>query len=448
MIDLLLYFLLGLIIVGFELSRKRYFIIDHITLFNFFFLLVYSFTPIVLLLQGSHLINDDMPYGYEYFGHNIFTSITVLSAYLFFLAGYNIVLNQSQRYTVVFKTKFEIDYVVKVLPCLYLILFFFFTVYVGEFGGVMEAIEQAEAYRSGALAFHKFGFLERFFPLNTILLYYLYFKVILQKEQKHRVAFITLLLVSIIFSLLIMAVYSSRGFIIFELAGLYIITAMYHKNYFLKYLIPSLIMAFIVIKFGRPLFNSISDFVLYGFDAFWSAFSARLDLIAQDGHSIISNFTHPIVSLEVSLARSGVDVELRYFKDIFYAFFSLLPNELLGIKDPQKLMELNTLLLQGQELEQILPGILGFFSYSLSTVGVFIGAFVYGMIGAFIYKLFVNFYHQYRASLVFIYLLTLPYGYFVFRGSPGNLVQEKFILMFVLFVIFFNSKIIIKSIKD
>jgi len=446
LIDLLLYFFLGLLIISFELGRKRYFIIDHITLFNFFFFLVYSFTPIALILEGTHLINDDMPYGSEYFGNFEFTPIIVFGAYLFFLGGYIFTINQNAKYSIDFKTKFEIDLVVKVLPFLYLILFTFFYIYVSEFGGLMEAIEQAEAYRSGAITYHKFGFLQRFFSLNTILFYYLYFKVILQKEQKYRWIFITLFIVSIILSIMIMAVYSSRGFIIFELTGLYIITAMYYKNYFLKYLIPSLTVAFLIIKFGRPFMGSISDLVLYGFDAFWSGFTSRLDVIEQESQSIVSNFTHPIVSLEVSLQRSGVDVDLRYFMDIFYAFFSLLPNELLGIKDPQKLMELNSLLLQGQEVEEILPGVLGFFSYSLSIVGVLLGSFVYGVVGGILYKLFITFYKQYKSSLIYIYIISLSYGYFVFRGSPGNLLQEKFILLVVLFVIFFNSKIIIKKI--
>jgi hypothetical protein len=387
-----------------------------------------------------------MPYGSEYFGNFAFTPFVVFGAYLFFLAGYSFTLDQKPKYDIKFKTKFDIDLVVKILPLLYIMLFTFFYIYVSEFGGLMEAIEQAEAYRSGAITYHKFGFLQRFFSLNTILFYYLYFKVILEKEQKYRWIFITLFAVSILLSLMIMAVYSSRGFIIFELTGLYIITAMYHKNYFLKYLIPSIIIAFIVIKFGRPLMGSMSDLVLYGFDAFWSGFTSRLDVIEQESQSIISNFTHPIVSLEVSLQRSGVDVDLRYFKDIFYAFFSLLPNQLLGIKDPQKLMELNSLLLQGQEVEEILPGILGFFSYSLSIVGVLFGSFVYGVVGGLLYKLFISFYHQYKSSLIYIYIISLSYGYFVFRGSPGNLLQEKFILLVVLFVIFFNSKIIIRKI--
>ncbi len=445
MLDLLFYFLLGLIIIGFEISRKKYFIIDHITMFNFFFFLVYSFTPISLILRGTKLINDDMPYGVEYFGNNIFTSSIVFASYLFFILGYIFKSYETPKHTLVYTTMFNTKLVVKLLPFLYLFLFAIFYVYVSEFGGLSRAIELSEAYRSGAIKFHRFAFVERFFPLNTILLYYLYYKVMLEKKDEHRFALIIYFMFSILFSTLIMAVYSSRGFIIFEVAGLYVVTAMYYRDYFIKYMIPAVIVALLVILYGKPLFNSIADLFKYGFDAFLNGFLNRLELINQEEKSIISNFTHPIVSLECSLAHSGFDVDLRYFKDIWYAFFSLLPNELLGIKDPHLLMQLNTLLLQGQDVEQILPGILGFFSYQLQVIGVFIGAFLYGILGAYLYKVFIAFYENSKASIVFIYLITMSYGYFVFRGSPVNLLQEKFILLFVLGVITLGSSFIFKK---
>jgi len=445
LLDLLLYFLLGLIIITFEVSRKKYFIIDHITMFNFFFFLVYSFTPISLILRGTSLINDDMPYGVEYFGNNIFTSSIVFAAYLFYILGYVFKSYEEEKHTLIYDTKFKTSLVVKLLPFLYIFLFIILYVYVSEFGGLKRAIELSEAYRSGAIQFHRFAFVERFFPLNTILLYYLYYKVMLEKKKEYRFTLTLFFMLSILFSVLIMAIYSSRGFIIFEVAGLYVITAIYHRNYFFKYLIPAATVALLVILFGKPLFNSISDLVKYGFDAFLNGFLNRLEIINQEEKSIISNFTHPIVSLECSLAHSGIDVDLRYFKDIFYAFFSLLPNELLGIKDPQLLMQLNTLLLQGQEVEQILPGILGFFSYQLQVIGVFIGSFLYGMFGSYLYKLFIAFYKNTKSSIVFIYIITMSYGYFVFRGSPVNLLQEKFILIVVLGSIVLGSSFIFKK---
>ncbi len=447
MIDLFLYLLLGLIIVWFELTRKKYFLIDLITFFNFFFFLVYSFTPIAILLTSTDLIAKDMPYGVEYFGQNPFTSTIVFSSYLFFLAGYNITFNTKQKYNITFTTEFDLNFNLKILPFLYLILFMFFYIYISEFGGLKETIEQAQAYRSGALKYHQYGFLQKLFPLNTILLYYLYYKVVLQKSDKNRTLLLFFFILSLIFSILLTVIYNSRGFIIFEMVGLYVLTVMYYKNYFFKYLIVAVIVVIFIILFGRPLFNSMSDLIKYGFDTFLNNFLDRLTVIEQEDVSIISYFTHPIVSLEASLAKSGVDIELRYFKDIFYALISLLPNELLGFEDPTPLMQENTLILQGREHSTILPGILGFFSYSLHATGVFIGAFLYGAIGGVLYRLFIAFYEESKSSLIYIYLITLTYGYFVFRGSPTHALQAKFVLLIVLFIILFKSKIKISKIK-
>lgn len=438
---------MGLVIILFELGRKKYFIIDHITFFNFFFFLVYSFTPLALLIYGSDLINYDMPYGSEYFGNNSFTSSIVLGAYLLFVSGYQISLNSKQNYYFKFKTLFTTSFIVKILPLVFGVLFVFLYFYIAEFGGLREAIDQSEAYRSSTLIFHKFGFLERFFPLNTILLYYLFFKIVVEGKEEFKNVLTMYFAVSIIFALIIISMNSSRGYIIFQALGLYVIYAMYHKNYYLRYMIPAILIAVLVIKFGKPMFSSMSDLVTYGFDTFWSSFTQRLEANNQNERSIVSFFTHPIVSLEASLVNSGVEIDLRYFKDILYAFFSLLPNELLGIKDPIMLMQVNTLLLEGRLAEDILPGILGFFSYQLNTVGVLAGSFFYGVIGGYLYKIFTNFYEESKGSLVFIYMISISYGYFVFRGSPVNLLIGQFILIVVVFVIFFYSRFIFRDFK-
>jgi hypothetical protein len=203
--DISVYFLLGLSIFIYEITRKKYFIIDHITLFNFFFFLVYSFTPIALSIYGVQLIAEDMPYGDEYYGKNPFTSTIVFASYLFFIAGYQLISSRPSRHHVKFETIFNTKTVVKLLPFAYLFLFAILYLYTNEFGGLFQAIELAKAYRSGAILYHKFGFVQHFFPLNGILLYYLYYKVVLQKNREYRFTLSMFFLLSIALSLLIMA---------------------------------------------------------------------------------------------------------------------------------------------------------------------------------------------------------------------------------------------------
>ncbi|MCH9813297.1 MAG: hypothetical protein K0U47_05065 [Epsilonproteobacteria bacterium] len=439
--EIFIYSFLGLIIIYYELNRKKYFKIDHITFFNFFFFLVYAFTPIALLIVGSHLIMVDMPYGEEYFGKNFYTPLIVLISYLFFMGGFSLVNTSQSEYQIDVQSSFNEDKIYSLLPFAYLLLFLFVAIYIYEFGGLMKAIELAQAYRSGALAYHKFDFVQKFFPLNTLLLYYTFYKYFLEKKRKSRELILFYFLLSLSFVFLITVINNSRGFLIFQLSGLYVITAIYHKNYFLKYLLPTLITVFIVIKYGRPMFQSINFLFTDGWDAFIAAYIERIELKAEEGKSIISNFTHPIVSLETSLVHSGYDVGLRYFRDIIDAFLLIIPNELFGIKEPEMLlMEQNTLLLQGRDITVVLPGILGFFSYAGQVVGVFVGAFVYGVVGALLFNVFRTFYEKHNATVVFSYLFSLAYGYFVFRGVPAQVLNDSFIYLVVMAILLSSSK--------
>ena len=437
---LFVYFFLGAVIITYEVTRKRYFTIDLITFFNFFFFLIYSFAPCALIIGGSGLILSDMPYGKDYFGYNFFTPYIVFASYLFFLAGFHTLSFGKHVHNYNFKFWWSENTIKLILPFAYALIAFFFIIYINGLGGLMKAIELAEAHRSGVLTYNKFEFVIHFLPLNTVLLYYAYYKYFLEKSDYK--LFLYYFIVSILFVILLTVIKNSRGFLIFQLAGLYILTVNHHKNYFFKYLIPTLISAFIIIKYGKPLFNAMQYLFQDGFDAFVSDFMNRIEEKERDGSSIVSNFTHPIVSLEASLVHSGYDIELRYFRDILNAFLLILPNELLGIKEPEMLiMEQNTILLQGRAYGIALPALLGLFSYAGNVLGVFIGSYLYGLLGVLLMKLFINLDRALPASLVFTYLFTFAYGYFVFRGVPAQVLNDNFVYFVVIGVLLFASKL-------
>ena len=242
--------------------------------------------------------------------------------------------------------------------------------------------------------------------------------------------------------ILMTVIEDSRGYLVFQVAGLYVIAANHHKNYFLKYLIPTLIIAFVVIKFGKPFFHAMETFFKDGYDAFINEFLQRVAYKSETGESVISSFTHPIVSLEASLVHSGYDVELRYFRDIYNAFVLLLPNELLGLDEPEMLlMEQNTILLQGRAYGIAIPALLGYFSYAGNVIGVFVGSYLYGLIGVALMKLFLNIYRAVPGSIVLIYLMIFAYGYFVFRGVPSQVLNDNFIYFVVIGFLLFTSKL-------
>ncbi len=437
---LFIYLLLGAIIITYEVTRKRYFTIDIVTFFNFFFFLIYSLTPSALILSGSDLILNDMPYGKEYFGYNPITPYVVFSAYLFYLAGFHTISFDKQVHDYQFKFWWSEHTIKMIFPFAYALIAFFFIVYINGLGGLMKAIELADAHRSGVLAYNKFEFVIHLLPLNTILLYYAYYKYFLEKSDYK--PFLYYFIASILFVILLTVIKNSRGFLIFQLAGLYILTVNHHKNYFFKYLIPTLISVFIIVKYGKPLFNSMQYLFQDGFDAFIAQVTQRIELKEKAGASIISYFTHPIVSLEASLVHSGYDIEYRYFRDIVNAFLLILPNELLGIKEPEMLiMEQNTIILQGRDYGIVLPAILGLFSYSGNTIGVFIGSYLYGLLGVIMMRAFINIDRGLPGFTVFSYLFTFAYGYFVFRGVPAQVLNDNFVYIVVIIFLLFASKL-------
>ncbi len=443
---LFIYFLLGAIVITYEVVRKKYFKIDLITIFNVFFFLSYAFAPAALIIGGSDLILDDMPYGSKYFGHYAFTPYLVFLSYLMFLAGFHTLKFGENTHDWKFKFWWDERTILFILPFAYLLLFFFLFIYINEIGGLMKTIELAQAYRSGALEYNKFGFVMKFFPLNTILLYYVFYKYFLEKNPNKLL--LGYFLLSLLFVVLLTVIQNSRGFLIFQLAGIYVLTANYHKNLFLKYLIPTLISAFIVIKYGKAFFNAIQFLFTDGFDAFINAFTDRLDINSQQGNSIISYFTHPIISLEASLIRTGTDIDLRYFRDIKNAFLMILPNELLGIKEPKMpIMVQNTLILLGQPVHIVLPGILGYFSYAGHAIGVLLGSYLYGLIGVILMRLSINMYRSSPASIVYIFVFSLSYGHFVFRGVPAQVLSDAFMYIVILVFLLFAFRLKITKVN-
>ncbi len=431
--ELLVYLLLGLLIVTVELRRERYFYFDLLTMFHFFYALVYVFTPIMLLLFGPQLINDDTPFARFYYHRYPLTPYIIFAAYLFFLAGFY--WKQPHDFARRFEIRFppfSVATLLKLLPFAFVFLFGMLLVYTSEFGGLIEAIRQAEAYRSSAIAFKKFAFVKYFFPLNDILLYTLYYLLFLSKERCCRRALYFYFGLSLLFVLINFALKNSRGELLFTLGGFYVISAIYHRRLFWKFVLVSTLIAIFILKFADPIFSSISVWVRDGFDAFWHAFIKRLVYLNAHGDSIVSNFTHSIVSLDASLQTSGTTVPFRYLHDFVNALSSMIPGQLFGDKEGGlTLMEQNTLLLSGVRKEIVLPSILGLFGYAFHAVGIFIGMFLYGALGAILSEWFYRIYRDYPVTLPILYLYISSYGYFVFRGTLIYALHDNFMLFVV-----------------
>jgi len=123
------------------------------------------------------------------------------------------------------------------MPFVYLFLVMIVVIYVQGEGGLFRAINNAELYRGGVI-FAKYGYLTRLFPLNQILLYYFFYKLFLEKNQKYHYTEMLYFGISIVLFIIMVALANSRGFLIMTLFGMYIMSVMYYKRYFIKFLMP------------------------------------------------------------------------------------------------------------------------------------------------------------------------------------------------------------------
>jgi len=443
-VDFFIYFLLGVIIIYVEITRKRYFVIDHLSFFNAFFFLVYVFAPIALKIMGSYIVPYDLAYGKYFIDKNPLMPFYILIAYLLFLAGYF----WSRPRSIV--SRFDIELKLGDFGLLMLILFGYafliliMVVYLQANGGLSRTIANAENFRSGTLVANK-PYLVKLFALNQIFLYYSYYRVFLAKSAKYKNIFIALLLISVGIFFVRSALMNSRGFIIFTGLGLYVITAMYSRKYYLNFLLIGGFFGILFIKYGDPLFHALPDLANDGFDKFVSTFEHRIQRENLSHTTIVSNFLHPSISLTTALSLAGKSVDFRYFTDFYGAVIAIMPNSLIGIEEPYMVQSLVTKLLYGIDRPIVLPGILATFTFSLGTMGLFIWMFLYGIYGGILSEFFKVIYHKYQGSIVIIYALSMAYGYFVFRGSPKNNLLVLFTPLVVMGVLSIFTRIYYKK---
>ncbi len=446
--DNFIYMLLGAIILYVELFRKRYFAIDHLTFFNFFYFLVYAFAPVMLNIMGLHIVPSDLIYGKFYVDKSPLMPYAVLLGYLFFLAGY--FWSKPRKFISRFEIEFRMSeiYLLWLIILGYIFLITIMAVYLQSNGGLSRTIANAENFRTGTLVANK-PYLVKLFSINQILLFYSYYRLFLKKNDSYKHYFFIFLLVSIGVFFVRASLINSRGFILFTGLGLYVITAMYHRKYYLNFLLIGGFFGILFIKYGDPLFHALPDLASDGYDKFISTFEHRIERenLHKDA-TVVSNFLHPIISLGAALDLAGKSVEYRYLTDVYGAIIGMLPNSLFGIEEPYMVQSLITKILFGVDRPIVLPGILATFTFSMGVMGIFIWMFVYGVYGGVLASLFQNLYRKYQGSIVLIYLYSMGYAYFVFRGSPKNNLMALFSPLFVTFILLMFSKIRVKNSKS
>ena len=117
LIQIAIYLILALFIILVELRRDKEILFDMMTFFNFFFLIVYSLIPTILLIGGvKEYANANLYRGVFYFGKHISTPLIVFLAYLSFLGGYYWSYPRNLVNLLHFDFKLNEDNIIKIFP--------------------------------------------------------------------------------------------------------------------------------------------------------------------------------------------------------------------------------------------------------------------------------------------------------------------------------------------
>jgi len=197
-----------------------------------------------------------------------------------------------------------------------------------------------------------------------------------------------------------------------------------------------------IIYMGNALLLSLPKLIA----ADWPTFLNSVDYYMSHNSrnifmSILSNFSHPVMSIGV--AHESVfssNESIRFFSDFVYAIFSLVPSFLLNIQTPETIAYLNTYNHLGVYESIIPPGLVAFGLYSFGPPGIVIYGLFLGASSATLNRFFGGILSHSKNASVFVYVFSYSFGLFVFNSEPRVMLQSIFtyILVLLLFIPFFK----------
>lgn len=442
------YLTLAFLISIVEFNRKKPLPFDFVFMFNLWFAGCYAIIPLLILLFESDIRKYYHVMGYTFLFGNWYTPWLLIVAYILFLCGYYSGTNTRFSKKIYVKNRISEGSLLFCIMISTASLLLMVIVYCISNGGLTATIAKGVLTRlTGAEAeIGRFAFLARIFvPLLPILLYYTFYKSIIQKDERRSIyRFLFVIVFGVFF--VIAAIKAGRGFIIFTLLGLYFLYCNYKRKIFKAPLLLMGILLLVFVLFGKPLLGTIPYIVTGQFGEIESFLDVKQQVIDDRGMLVefVRNATHPINSLQISL--SYVDAyKYRYFEDFLSAAIRMIPTALFGISDiPFSTVSfVNTKIITSSAEGGIPPGLLGGLVYMLYIPGLLLGCYFYGVLGRSIQNITRNSLRISNTTLVPHYLLIFSFGFFIFNGDIAVFIPKNIILLMFFLIILLTSRIFI-----
>jgi hypothetical protein len=376
------YLVLLFIIPLIEVFRKKENPIDFLTMFNSAFIMWYVLPGFLIAFEPEEAVSGSWIniIGYT---NKIQTALAIFVGYFFVLLGFYSKSAKKFGKGIVVNAR---NNLIILGYAIFLLLFSAISIYVysSAFGGVVNAITQSMAVRSGTEQSGSLGFFMRFLAAASFSSYLLCAFAFTNNIKKGKLFLIILFSFSIVLAVASFLVRAGRFDVLYYFLGFYQIYILKTKK--IPWLFSVILLVFMVLFlfYGKNIFASLAA-IPDGIDAVIDAFNKSAEGSADgEGFSLynfMANFFYTVFSLDTAF---GADYELRWFLDLIYGFLSLIPDRLLGTEPPETILAHNTRYITGAFDYAIPTGFLAFGIYSLWWPGLVIVCLTYGWFGGYL----------------------------------------------------------------
>ena len=437
---------LGLIvfIVVFEATRKKETLFDFLSLFHLFFILLYPLPGFFLTSLGGnfeafvpHLTRLTI-YDVQ---HTVEVPIAIFLTYFLVISGYfsPSVVKYASIVTIIPRSTRRFW----LITCFILGLgISSILIYANQYGGLVQAIADANFIRSGTVEGQALGFFIRLVYFNFFAAYLIASWLFINRNRSRNLIVWLLFVAAIAGSLVSALLVSARATMIIAIGNFYLAYILYRRKLALPILIPLLVGMVFFIVYGKILFYSLSGLTEGGYIEFVMRFRQAANE-SNDQSSFVSSivgvFSYGFTSLYIAVQEH---YSIRLLGDWIYGIGSFLPDRLLNTNIPDTVSTDNTKFLIGHNEYEIPAGFIAACWYSWSWVGVVIYSFAYGWIGRYIQIILYR--HLYKIFWVpFLYVsLAQAWSDFLASGDPRIFLQANFwVLASLFFILIMAAKI-------
>lgn len=418
MMALLGHLTICVVVILYDMFRKKKLPFDALRFFNIFFFVAYGLTPIILI-SDPKIIKKVIPQIAFVPKWDDTLPWLILISYIIFVWVYrsrfsHLLGNSINWWLPNDQTLLNVCRIGFGLFCLSAFL------YVEDYGGYLAALRLGDAIRYNNVEPGQFAIFKRFIPLGVITLYFTFSKGYLVKgtyRRKFRLLFFLCLSVF----LMISPIYAGRGYVIGLFVILYLMTVIYNRKLYFWRMIYVGIIVLIIGFFGKQFFYALPKLIEGDYNGFRNLFTTLSTSRLGGGFvgNIAKEYANAGLTANASISLAGTKLKYLFFQDVPLAIISLVPEKLLGINlnIPNSVSVVNTMVFFNLEVSSFPPGYIGFCIYSWGIPGMFIGMIIYGVVGGVLEASLLKAYSKQREFLLFLTMYTFTYGSFVANGD-------------------------------